>query len=165
MLIMKYVKRMYVQSVGNHAPLRGIPMDKILPIPKNLTEYRNLIWAFCRECCGRKRDVAGDCTKTDCKLFPVFSMPRTVVIKFDYSEHIKGMIEAALYIANKYGAFQVSSVRRRYYEMTGNGASLNWGRLTQRREWLELFDRIGNEKSMNLRSHGDTVALWKKKIN
>lgn len=131
--------------------------------PKNIKEYRETIWAFCRNCTGRSRQVAGDCTKTDCDLYPVYSMPRVLKLNLDYTENLQNMIDVAFDVSSRHSKFTMMTVRINYYAKYKNGVSLDWSNLAKRKEWLAHFEQCGETISLNERSHGDKVKLWRRK--
>jgi len=140
--------------------------ENMITDPRTLAEYEALIWSFCRECCGRSKTVYDDCAKRDCHFYVIKNRPRQTVIKFDFSEHIKDAIDIALELSEKYESFTVLNVRTAYRAKYGNGDGLTshgfWGRLTQMKEWLKNFESAGEMRSLNERSHGDKVKVWKK---
>lgn len=136
-------------------------IEKISAIPRNCTEWRDLVWSYCRDCCGRKRLVAGDCNDKKCRFYPAYSMPRQVTVRLDNDRLIPEIIDLALRFAGTCGRpFAVAEVGDIYYRKNGTGKGLNWGAIVSRHEWRDRFVTFGNIASPNERSHGDTVRLW-----
>jgi hypothetical protein len=132
-------------------------------IPSSNKEWAKLVWAHCRDCNGRKgRSVLTDCNNDKCKLNPVYTMPRKIELKFDFSEYIPEIIEIGISVYHLIDSFQISEIKSVFYKRHGQ-ARLNWGRIVQRREWLAVFETCGEAVSINHKSHGDKVKLWKLK--
>ena len=92
----------------------------------------------------------------------MYSVPRKIELKFDMSEYVPEVLELARKSAMLYSQFEVAHVRRGFFSRHGHD-KLNWGRIVQRREWLEEFEQCGEMVSTNARSHGDKVKLWRLK--
>lgn len=129
--------------------------------PRSMQEYDALVWSFCRECCGRSRTMFDDCKKADCHFFPIKNKPRQQIITFDFTENIAAALFVAEEISRLAATFTVDDVRKTYHSRRGNYGGINWGRLVQRKEWLDRFETCGETKSTNIRSHGDKVKIWR----
>ena len=128
--------------------------------PNNCTEYKEMIWAFCRDCTGVRRTVAGACKKEDCQLFPVYSMPRTMILHMDFSQYIDDVIEIAKLESVKYDKFTMEHIRRQFYLKNGNGKSLNYGAIVNNVRWREIFRPAGEVRSNSVRTHSKKVLQW-----
>ena len=126
--------------------------------PRTISDYRDLILAHCAIC--ERRD--GTACKV-CPLHVVYSMPQVLILKLRHEDRLHDQISMAMSVASNSNEFTVTAVRDAYYHRYGNGASLNWGALTVRREWRERFERCGEIPSTSRRTHGKKVLLWKRR--